>query len=65
MTKFEQRGVQFQYAASTKEQAQKSLAYSCDCCCMKGMRIDCDHCAISCTHEMVMAYFATEEMKKH
>lgn len=45
MTKFEQRGIQFQYDASNKEQAQKSFAYSCDCCCTKGMRIECDHCA--------------------
>lgn len=57
MTKFEQRGIQFQYDASNKEQAQKSFAYSCDCCCTKGMRIECDHCAINCTHQMIMAYF--------
>lgn len=57
MTKFEQIGIQFQYDASDKEQAQKSFAYSCDCCCNKGMRIDCDHCAINHTHQMIMAYF--------
>lgn len=57
MTKFEQRGIQFQYDASNKEQAQKSFAYSCDCCCTKGMRIECDHCAINCTHQMIIAYF--------
>lgn len=38
MTKFEQRGINFQYDATTKEQAQKSFQYSCDCCCNKGMR---------------------------
>ena len=57
MTKFEQRGIQFQYDASNKEQAQKSFVYSCDCCCTKGMRIECDHCAINCTHQMIIAYF--------
>ena len=62
MTKFEQRGIN---DATTKEQAQKSFQYSCDCCCNKGMRIDCDHCAISYTHKMVVAYFETKEEEAH
>ena len=28
------------------------------------MRIDCDHCAIRATHEMVEAYFASYEQDK-
>lgn len=64
MTKFEQRGVQFQYGALTKEQAQKSFSYSCDCCCNKGMRIDCDHCAINCVHQMIVAYFDDKTQKE-
>lgn len=63
MTKFEQRGVQFQYEAPNKEAAQKSFEYSCDCCCTKGVRIECDRCAINHTHQMIMAYFASEEDK--
>lgn len=65
MTKFEQRGINFQYDATAKEQAQKYFQYSCDCCCNKGMRIDCDHCAISYTHKMVVAYFETKEEEAH
>ena len=65
MNKFEQRGINFQYDAATKEQAQKSFQYSCDCCCNKGMRIDCDHCAINHTHKMVVAYFETKEEEAH
>ena len=61
MTKFEQVGVNFQYMAPTKKQAQKSFAYSCDCCCSKGMRIECDSCAIVQAHSLVMAYFDTKE----
>ena len=57
MTKFEQVGVNFQYDASTKEQAIKSFKYSCACCCNKGMRLDCDRCAISSTHAMIVAIF--------
>lgn len=29
----------------------------------KGMRIDCDHCAIACTHAMIVAIFDSKEDK--
>ncbi len=61
MTKFEQKGIQLQYSAATKEYAQKVFSYSCDCCCNKGMRIDCDRCAINSVHQMVVAYFETKK----
>lgn len=57
MIKFERIGVNFQYDATSIEQANKSFSYSCDCCCSKGIRIDCDHCAISHAHSLVVAYF--------
>lgn len=57
MTKFEQVGVNYQYSANSAEQAQKSFQYSCNCCCNKGMRIDCDRCAIAHVHNLVMACF--------
>lgn len=60
MTKFEQVGVNYQYAASNIHQAQKSFQYSCHCCCVKGMRIECDHCAIEVAHNLVVASFAKE-----
>ena len=47
MTKFERIGVNYQNEAESKKQAQKSFAYSCNCCCAKGMHIDCDKCAIA------------------
>lgn len=55
MTKFEQVGVNYQYDADTIKQANKSFAYSCNCCCIKGMRIDCDKCAIAHVHNLVVA----------
>ena len=61
MTKFEQVGVNFQYMASTKNQAVKSFKYSCDCCCHKGMRINCDNCAIAYTHALVVTFFDNKE----
>ena len=63
MQKFEQVGVNYQYAAASKKEAQRTFAYSCNCCCNKGMRIDCDHCAISHVHSMVLAYFDDSNQK--
>lgn len=64
MTKFEQIGVNYQYDAPTKESANKSFAFSCNCCCAKGMRLDCDRCAISAVHTMVVACFESRKESK-
>lgn len=61
MTKFEQVGINYQYAAATKEMANKSFAHSCNVCCNKGIRLDCDRCAISQCHNLVVAYFDGKE----
>ena len=61
MTKFETIGVNYQYAADSKEEAKRAFAYSCKACCNKGMRLDCDRCAIAHTHAMVVAYFSDKE----
>ena len=59
MTKFEQVGVNMQYDAPTKEVAQQKFSRSCECCCNKGMRINCNRCAIETAHKLVMASFET------
>ena len=64
MTRFEQVGVNYQYDADTKEQALKSFTHSCYCCCMKGMHIECDRCAIAEAHKNVVACFTDLETKK-
>lgn len=46
MTKFEQVGVDLQCDAMSVRDAVKSFRYSCKVCCLRGMRIDCDRCAI-------------------
>lgn len=61
MTKFEQVGVNYQHEARTKEEANKSFNYSCTCCCTRGMRIECDRCAIACAHNHVIAAFDSKE----
>lgn len=59
MTKFEQVGVDLQYDALSVRDAVKSFRYSCKVCCRRGMRIDCDRCAIRATHDMTVASFAS------
>lgn len=63
MRKFEQIGVNHQYAAATKEAAIKSFNISCNICCYKGMRIECDRCAISEAHGLIMACFEERKTK--
>lgn len=60
MTKFEQVGVNFQHDAITKEQARRSFDYSCNCCCNRGMHIDCDRCAIAAAHKLTIAALDTK-----
>ena len=60
MTKFEQVGVNMQYDSATKEIAIKRFTRSCDCCCHRGMKIDCDKCAIDVAHKLMVASFESE-----
>lgn len=57
MTRFERIGINYQYEANNIKEANKAFQHSCDCCCNKGMRLDCDRCAIAFTHSLVVAYF--------
>lgn len=55
MTKFEQVGINRLYLATDKANLNRTFNHSCLCCCYKGMHIDCDRCAISLTHSMLVA----------
>ena len=57
MTKFETIGISHQYDATSIQDANKAFMHSCNCCCAKGMHIECDKCAIAFTHSLVVAYF--------
>lgn len=63
MTKFEQVGINYQHNANSIEQAKRSFEYSCNCCCTKGMHIECDRCCIATVHSMVVAILADKEVK--
>lgn len=55
MTGFERKGCELQMECESVRQAVKTFEYSCNVCCMKGVRITCDRCAIAATHENVVA----------
>ena len=65
MTKFEQIGINIQHSAITKEDAIRKFNHSCNLCCCKGMRINCDQCAISAVHNQLIAIFENKELAKH
>lgn len=57
MTKFEQIGVERQLESDTKAAALYNFKHSCKVCCYRGMKIDCDRCAIAFTNSEVVACF--------
>ena len=57
MTKFEQIGVNRQFDAVNTEDANKAFARSCEVCCNRGIKLDCDKCCIAYTHKLICAYF--------
>ena len=65
MTSFEQMGCNYQYLATTKEQAIKSFEYSCNACThtVRCMYNDCDHCAIRQTHNQIVAILSDAKEK--
>ena len=63
LTKFEQVGINFQNDATSKREANKSFRYSCRVCCERGIRIECDRCAIAATHDVVVAAFEAEQSR--
>lgn len=63
MIKFEQVGVNFQHEATSLYEANKAFKYSCDCCCNKGIKLECDKCAIVHVHSLVVAYFDGKDNK--
>ena len=64
MPKFEQVGVNYQNDAESKEQANRSFRYSCECCCTRGMHIECDRCAIAVAHNLTIAAFENNKVAK-
>lgn len=58
MSHFEERGMRIQIEASSLTQAKDKFAHSCNLCCNRGLRIDCERCAIRVVHEKVIGFFS-------
>ena len=63
-SKFERIGVNLQYDATTIKEANDKFAYSCECCCTRGMHIECDRCAIAVAHNLTIAAFENNKVAK-
>lgn len=57
MCKFEQIGAERQYESYSKYEADKNFRISCHICCTRGMKINCEHCAIEVAHSLMVATF--------
>lgn len=57
MTRFEEVGVQRQNECVTKYDAIRQFRNSCHICCNRGIRIECDRCAIAYEHRQVLEAF--------
>ena len=60
-TKFESIGVSIQNATSSKQEAIAEFQRSCRICNYRGIRVDCDRCAIANAHSLNLAAFAVIE----
>ena len=54
MIKFERVGVNLQYESATVEEAVSKFSHSCDICCLRGLHIECDRCAIAQAHKLTV-----------
>ena len=61
MTRFEQIGVNHQNDATSVQEATRRFANSCKICSERGVRIECDRCAIRITHEQTVAFMRDYE----
>ena len=63
MTKFETIGINIQMSSHSKDDALQKFNYSCNLCCTKGMRIECERCGIAVVHSQIMAIYDDKEAK--
>ena len=55
MLKFEQVGINLLNQQTTIEEIEKTFSYSCNCCCNRGIKLDCDRCAINVHKQLIVA----------
>lgn len=57
MSRFEEVGMNLQIQSDSKSQAERRFEYSCELCCKRGLRIDCDRCGINVIHQRMVKFF--------
>lgn len=57
MSIFEERGIEYQYNATSVTRAIKSFQKSCTICCNTGKHIECDRCNIAFVHNIIISNF--------
>lgn len=65
MTKFEEVGVSRQQDSRTVSEAVRNMSVSCQACCLRGLRLECDRCAIKTAHEITLAALHDVEVSHH
>ncbi len=65
MCKFETIGAERQYESASKYEADRNFRISCNICCSRGMKINCDQCAIAVAHELVVSTYGNNEVEQH
>ncbi len=57
MTKFEMNGIYLQNLSRDKKEANKNFHASCNICCNRGLRIDCERCGVAIANSATIAAF--------
>ena len=60
MSRFESRGIEHQYSATSASMAHRAFATSCNICCTRGIHLECDKCGILTAHNLVTTLIFNE-----
>jgi hypothetical protein len=64
VTPFEEKGIEIQERAYSKEWAIKQFENSCNICCIRGIKLNCKECSIQTMHELILASIETVEANR-
>lgn len=63
MTVFEELGIKKQYESESRRDANRNFRYSCYLCCCRGVKIDCNRCAIQIANDEINEIY--DEIEKN
>lgn len=62
MTRFEEVGINLMMSCNSVGEVTASYNRSCDLCCLRGRRCECDHCIIAVAHEKLVNMLTKKEV---